>query len=274
MDKLSSLNDLYSQYSNGLLEKKRFEQLIYKYLIDNYRDIYVFQNNKDICIDILCAFYPRMSGAIDSYQNTGSSFETYILNKIHWLVREIRARETSHSITEQAFWETRYKDMSACENEVEYLNVKPAFKPVSNPRQILILMLKSYFFLSQEFICRAAPAVGIEQKHLEQLIEKIRALRHKRDEQVRDFQSRLHAQYYRCHALESRMAAAEEGTVLYETMKGRAARAKKRYERMKRRYKGLNFNATNKQIAEVLGIAKGTVDSALYQVKQKTSMCS
>jgi DNA-binding CsgD family transcriptional regulator len=38
---------------------------------------------------------------------------------------------------------------------------------------------------------------------------------------------------------------------------------------MKKRLAGLRLDASNRQVAEILRIPKGTVDSALYSIKKK-----
>ena len=41
---------------------------------------------------------------------------------------------------------------------------------------------------------------------------------------------------------------------------------------MKRRLEGIRFDATNRQIAEIMGIPKGTVDSNLHIVRERWRM--
>jgi hypothetical protein len=50
-------------------------------------------------------------------------------------------------------------------------------------------------------------------------------------------------------------------------MEERLERARKRYKAMRKRLGGIRMNASNRIVAEVLGIPKGTVDSGLFAIK-------
>jgi hypothetical protein len=269
MQKIVSLNELLRQYTQGTLPKKDFEGCIFTFVLENRRRFRLFTWDKDTCADFLCWLYPRMSRAIDAYQDIGASFEAYIASLVYWSAREYRSRQASHALTEHAFWEARAEDMSPCDHEPVYLEPLSAIKPVSNPRQTLILLLKTYFFLSEDQIARIAPAIGIEKAQLQRLIDELRRRRLDRDEELRGLNERIHCQYYRCIVLKKKLEVALEGSAQYEKIKGQLERAQTRYNTMKKRLASMNHYATNREVAEVLGIPKGTVDSSLYAIKQK-----
>lgn len=269
MQEILYLNDLYKKYTLGYLEKKSFEGLIFDYILKNYQRFQIFDWNKDKYTDYLCWFYPRLSQAIDTYKDIGVSFDRYILSTVYWSAREYRSRELDHSITEYACWEARAVDMNVCEDEPEYEKSAPILKLVSNPRQILILLLKSYFFVSDDFISRIAPAIGMKQEKLWQMIDILRKQRIERDEKTRNMQERIYCQYYRCLTFEKKLGILREGSVLYKKIQAQLKRARSRYTGMKKRFATINFDASNRQIADVLGIPKGTVDSTLYAIRKK-----
>ncbi len=60
-----------------------------------------------------------------------------------------------------------------------------------------------------------------------------------------------------------------EYTYEYEKMYRRLEKARQRLERMRERVKRIRTDATHKQIAEVIGITKGTVDASLYRLKER-----
>jgi hypothetical protein len=266
-----SLDELHQNYVLGVLNKKEFEGLIFKHILANYQQFYLPDWSKDKCIDYLCGLYPRLTLAIDAYKNVGASFERYIKSKLYWFVKERRSRESDHLVTEYACWEAWSADKDSFMDPVEpeYQDLWAMRTVVSNPRQILILLLKSYFFVSDEFACRIAPFIGVQPEKLIELLDELRSRRFDRDQEIRKFRERLHSQYYRCIAYERRLKARSEDSAHHQRMKGQLKRARERYISMKKRYAGVNVDATNRQIAEVLGIPKGTVDSNLYAVKQK-----
>ncbi|MHB9291820.1 hypothetical protein Holit_00906 [Hollandina sp. SP2] len=272
MQQILSLNELLKQYTQDNLPKKEFEGRIFTFILENRRRFHLFTWDKDTCVDFLCWFYPRMSRAIDAYQDIGASFEAYIASLVYWSAREYRSRQAAHDLTEYAFWEARAEDMNPCENEPAYLEPLSAIKPVSNPRQTLILLLKTYFFLSEDHISRIAPAIGIEKAHLQQLIDEVRRRRLERDEELRGLNERVQCQYYRCMVFKKKLEVALEGTAQYEKIKGQMERAEIRYNTMRKRLAAMSHYATNREVAEVLGIPKGTVDSSLYAIKRKNKI--
>ncbi|MDR3168040.1 MAG: hypothetical protein LBT93_08850 [Treponema sp.] len=269
MQDISNLDELFNQYSRGTLSKKELEGLIFRFILENYQRFHLFDWNKDKCTDYLCWLYPRLSRAIGTYKNTGASFDAYIGALVHWSAREYRTREMDHYITEYACWKAKAEEMEVCSPEPEYLETCVPIPRVTNPRQVLVLLLKTYFYVSEDFLSRAAPALGMGEKKLRQLVEKIRTLRLRRDEEIRGLQERIHCQYYRCIAFEKRLESLSEGSVRYIKMQERVARAKTRLTTMKARLGAMRAEATNRQIAEVLGVPKGTIDSNLYAIKQK-----
>ncbi|MDR1955867.1 MAG: hypothetical protein LBQ30_03335 [Treponema sp.] len=269
MKTIVPLDELLKQYIQGTLLRKDFEGRIFTFVLENRQRFHLFDWGKDTCVDFLCWLYPRMSRAIDNYQEMGSSFEAYMASIVYWSAREYRSREVNHNIIEHAFWEARAEDMHPCESEPDYLEPLPALKPVTNPRQTLILSLKSYFFMSEDYISRIAPAIGIAKEQLQYLIDEVRKRRIARDEEIRGLRERIQDQYYRCMVFEKKLEATPKESCRYEKIKGQLERARTRYRTMKKRYASMSRHATNREIAEVLGLSKGAVDSSLYAIKQK-----
>jgi hypothetical protein len=148
----------------------------------------------------------------------------------------------------------------------------PGQNPAINSRQILFLLLKSYYFISDDFLDRIVPIVGIKKKTLNNMINKLRELRSDREEEIRGLQERIYCQFYRCITFEKRLSAVQENSAHYAKMKSRVERARFRLTAMRKRLTGIRLNATNRQIAQVLGIPKGTVDSNLYMLKSRINL--
>jgi hypothetical protein len=260
------------EYIQGLLNKKEFEGLIFRYCLDNSGRFCPSNWHIEEYTDYLCWLYPRISRSIDRYRETGSSFDAYIRSLVRWSVREYRSREADHNVTEKACWNARTIDLMVCSDEPEYAEkaeILPAFKPVTNPRQVLVLLLKSYYFISDDFLARAAPAIGVEKEKLRQLIDELKKRRLGREEEIRNLRERIHCQFYRCIAMTRRVTAAPAGSAFQEKIRQRLVRAEGRLAAMRERLKSIRLEASNRQVAEVLGISKGTVDSNLYALKLK-----
>jgi hypothetical protein len=261
------LTKLLEQYYSGTLNKKALEGRIFQFIQDRFEQFHLYNWNKDDFTDFLCWLYPRISRAIDNYRNTGSSFDAYITAIIRWSAKEYHALERDHRMVEYTCWKAKAMEMAVCDDEPAYLESKPVFKPISNPRQALVLLLKSYHFVSEDFLTRAAPAIGIPKEKLGQLIETLRKRRIQREEEIRELQERIFSQYYRCMTFEKKMRTAPEGSARVEKMRQCLVRGRKRLESMRRRLTAIKTEASNRQVADVLGVPKGTIDANLHAVK-------
>ena len=265
------LSDLYSQYNAENLPKSDFVGRLFQYLLDNYERYHIFEGNRDRWNEFVSWLYPRLSRAVDVYREQGSSFDAYITGIVHNAAKEYRCREADHYMTEYICWQARSEELALCEGETEYYEYpKNITIPADiKPRQILLLLLKSYYFVSDEMVKRAAPLVGIDAEVICGMIEKLRARRAEREAAILEFRERLYSQHYRCLAYQERMYAALPGTDYHKKMRDRFDRARIRFRTMRKRLTGMRVDASNRMIAEVMGIPKGTVDSCLSAVKNR-----
>jgi hypothetical protein len=266
------LSVLFNEYHVGILNKKQLEGHIFQFVLDNHKQFHLFRWNREDCIDYLCWLYPRISKAIDKYRDKGTSFDAYIGALVYYSSREYRFREMAHLISEHACWRERANDLSVRDNEPAYGEKGPAYKPVPNPQQVLILLLKAYYFVSDDFIARIAPAVGIEKEGLKKMIDNLRILRLEKEEKIQGLRERVHCQFYRCIAFEKRLISAPEGSMIQMKMRERLIRARIRLLSMRKRLAVMRLDATNREIAEIMGLPKGTIDSTLHSIKLKYTM--
>jgi biotin operon repressor len=286
MQNILALNELYHQYVEGSLGRKEFEGIIFRIMLKNIHYFYLADWDKEEYIDYLCWLYPRLSNAIDNYREKGYSFSTHITALVRYSVKEYRSRQADHYIAEFAAWTVHAKDMEARSREPEYLaeqvsrpavplaakkmtDVLPGYAPVNNPRQILLLLLKSYYFVSDDFLERIAPAIGMEADKIRKMIEKLRIWREGRDDSIRIQRERIVCQFYRCIVFEGRLRAVAEGTVLHERLAKNLKRARERLANMRKRLSSIRIDATNQQVADLLGITKGAVASNLYALRNR-----
>lgn len=274
-----SLNELYDQFSQGLLEKKQFEGLLFEVVLEYLIRYNLYNWEKDDCIDFLSWLYPRLSRATYTYQHIGATFESYIYSMVRWSAREYRVRDTHHLATEQAVWSARIPEMYAHMVEPDYLEnekiseLEPTL--AKNPRQLLVLILKCYYCLSEDAIERLAPILGIETQKLKEMVEKLKGQRYQKDEEIRSLKERIHSQYYRCIVYEKRIKLIPEDSYLHQKVKTRLEKARYRLAALRKKLAAFRKEATNNQVAEIMGLSKGTVDASLYNVKRKyTSLLS
>ena len=265
------LSDLYKLYKTGDLSRKDLEGRIFQHLLDSFEKYRLFRGSREKWNDFLSWLYPRISRAIELYRDLGSSLDAYITALVHGASKEYRSREANHYLIEYACWRARAEEMKAHENEPVYQegrnNITIPF--YMKPRQVLFLLLKSYFFVTDELVEQVAGIVGMETEEIRRMIDELRKRRSEQEEEILNLRDRLQCQYYRCLAYQKQMKSAFPGTEYYEKLEERFERARKRFYGMKKRLGGMRKGASNRLIAEVLGIPKGTVDSGLYAIKNQ-----
>jgi hypothetical protein len=275
MQSTASLSVLQQQYRLGRLSKKNLEGRIFQYLMDNFEYYHVFDGNQERWVDFLSWLYPRLSRAVDSYREKGSSFDAYINTIVQYSSREYRIREADHYATEFACWKARAEEMALRDPEPEYSDLKIAAQPSPeefSDRQILILFLKSYYFVSDNFLGKVANHLHMGKEELKILVEKLRILREKREKTVADLKENIYSQYYRCLAFQKKLLSISTESIYYEKLQNRFERAHIRLLAMQKRLATTKVDATNRQIAKVLNIPKGTVDSILYTIREKANL--
>ena len=271
MERCKPLSDLYQLYAMGELPKKDLEGLIFQHLLDSFERFRLNNWDLDLWNDFLVWLYPRFSRAIDLYRELGSSFDSYMAGLVNSAVREYRCREADHSVTEYVCWQARSEEMLIRESEPEYLEDRKPFSLPNDisPRQVLFLLLKSYFFVSDGFVEKVAKAISMDVDSVRAMINELKKRRSAKEAEIQDLKERLHCQHYRCLAYQKRMSITQPGTEYHEKMKRRLERAKKRFYAMKKRLGGMRMSASNRMIADVLGIPRGTVDSSLFAIKNR-----
>ena len=286
-DMKCALSKMRLDYLSGRINRKIFEGLIFQYILDNFERFRLFNGDEDKWLDFLIWVYPRLSRAIDYYRERGASFDTYISAVIQWSSREFYSMESDHRATEYACWQAKAQDMEICQPDPVYLDAPPDESAVNDripqlkkhlhqmkitPRQILLLSLKSYYFISNELLNLISETTGISKNEIQGFIDRLHSIRAKREAFIRGFQERTYCQYYRCLAFQKRLSTAYTGTAKHKKLTNYLERAQKRYSAMKDRLSKIRVDATNRQISQLLNIPKGTVDSALYSIKKKCGL--
>jgi hypothetical protein len=278
-----SLNELFSQYKNNKIKKTELEGRVYYYFFYNQEKTRLGHWKRDEYEDYISWFYPRIRKAIDTYSEKGSSFEAFIHKFMQNSSREYRVRITTQNVTEYSAWCARVPELYAREEAPEYWYEKnenqltailTGKNGIKDKRRILALILKCYYYVSDDFIDRIAGKMGMDAKQLRDMVNKIRELRQKKDDALYYMKERIYCQYYRCIVYEKRLLLIQENNAAYEKLKFRLEKAKQRLEKMRKRITLIRTEATNKQVAEVIGIKKGTVDASLHKLKARLNSMS
>lgn len=267
----ASLNDLYAEFTAGSLEKSELEEAVFKMLgRKNHHFTHITREDYE---DYISWLYPRISNAITAYRETGSSFQTYIVRTVHLTEKEYRLRLMRKNISETTAWGTQIHEMCANEHEPHYDMIAEAFpgktEKVRNPRQMLILTLKCCNYISEDLLEKIAFKLKIEADVLRTMIERLKELRLKRERRIALLRDSAACQFFRCVMNEKTLRILPENSIKAQKIKMRLERGRIRLRKMRARLARLRPDPSNAQVAEILGISKGTVDASLYALKSK-----
>jgi len=276
MQDLLTLNELYTQYTDGLLSKEVFEGAIFRIIKENMCQLGLAGWNREERDDFISSLYPRISRAIDKYQETGSSFEIYINTLVRLTAKEYCANAARNYVKETAAWITQIPDMYVSENETEYddrfgTKTEDAEKPVKlkNPRQLLILILKCCNYVTDDFLERVSPQLGIRPETLNAMIDRLKKQREKRIEEFSLMRERVSRQLYRCIFYQKELEALTENNIIAQRFRKRLEHGRIKLKKMRKRLKRARLDPSNLQIAELLGLSKSTIDSVLFNLRAR-----
>jgi len=271
MQILFTLNELYADYSAGLLSRKDFEGSIFKTIKENVHCFGLVGWNREDSDDYISSLYPRISRAIDAYQETGSSFESYIGSMVRLTAREYRSRQMRSYCEETAAWIAHLPEMYVSENEIEYDEQAMAeaenSMQLTTPRQLLILILKCSNHISSDLLEKMAPKLGLEPDVLNEMVEHLKQKHEKRAISILALREKINSQFYRCILYEKKLQTLLPESPLAQRLKKQLRAGRSRLERTRQNLARARLDPSNSQIAELLGITKGTVDSVLYKLR-------
>ena len=265
------LDSLLSSYRRGAMNRKELEEQVFIKTRDYVRSSRPEGMKYANADDFVSWIYPRISRAVDRYTDKGLSFDCYVYNLIRVSAKEYCRRQRDRRITEETWWDAHARDSASYAEEPEYDEQKKEFPVVRNPKQVLVLLLKSYHYLSDEYLARAAPAIGMDRDTLRNMVDTLRNQRLYHDEEIRGMATRVHSQFYRCLAFEKRMSSSPFDSARRLKLKLSLEGARKRLENMRKHLASMRSSAPNWQIASIIGIPKGTVDSCLHAIKHSKS---
>lgn len=280
-----NLNTLYSKYKQGIFTRCEFEGFVYQYLANNQDKTRLNQWKFDEYEDFLSWFYQRLPKAIDAYQETIAPFDVYINSVMRTAAKEFRAKTVTKRIIEYSAWCAQVPEFYVQDeappfstedesSEKTMVNMLSKQKIMDSPKQLLALILKCYYYISDDFVDRIAENTGLKKGKLSEMINKLRSLRQKKDDEVYFMKERMHCQYYRCIVYERWLSFIPENTTAHIRLKQRLDKARQRLEKMRKRIANIRTDATNRQVADVIGVSKGTIDSSLFRLKVKWGIMS
>jgi hypothetical protein len=223
--------------------------------------------------EFLSWFYPRMVAAVDKYREKDGSFHSCLFRILMVSLKEFKRVNSQHKTTEFAYWNESLSHNHpyhhyVTDEEADYPS-DTAVVHIENKKEVLMLLLKGYFHVTDNFVERAAPVLCMPKEEIFVMINKMKLKRAERDAEIAVMIENVHSQHFRVLSYEHQIQNIHPDCARYAVLKKRLERHRQRYQAMRERLKKVKRSASNREVAEVLGLPKGTVDANLAHLQQR-----
>jgi len=232
--------------------------------------------DEDACSEFYLFFHPRLLRVLDRFRDQGKPFESYLSSVLHWQARSFVRRRKK----DERAWAMGFRLVPAAEPDPQEMT-GPAGSPApcrlelprlgpSDRKGLLYLVLKCCRRLDPGGIDAAAAATGLDPRRLSGMVEQLRAGLEPVERRLVVLRERRNRAFSDARLLEAELAGQpDDGTA--EALRLRLAAANRRMNTAMVRMARVRRDPTNREVARVLGVPKGTVDSGLFWLKRRLS---
>ena len=234
--------------------------------------------SNDECSDFYVYFYPKMVRMLSDFTDVGKPFESYLVSVLRWQLRVFanlkRQREVEWNLSRSnELWEECadiVTDHGSCAPQPQDDIPSRTDGGVVFKKRLLLAALKQVSDLGDREITRLAAVTGYEQTWIADIVSQLRDNLQSKQEKLRLIRQRRNAAFCRVRMLEQQLAGEVE-TDRCRRLTEKLRRARRAMANATSSIQRLKLSPSNRQIAQALGVPKGTVDSALYWLKRKAS---
>ena len=234
-----------------------------------------FQLDPDEAGNFFCDFYPKIRKLILQFENRGYPFEAYLYTTLRWQVLSYK-KKLGHErlerqlFTFEPFWEVHQQEPLYSECPPSQVS-RELHKTFSTFRKRLIYVaLRESEYLDNSLIEALVQYTQIDRRWF---LNCVMALRRKvedrkhRLEKARIYHNTCFYRYYIIQ-LQIQNCSSPAQTKLYHR---ELLKVRRRLHRVSLQLQKIHVHPTNKEIAEVLNIPKGSIDSGIYYVLERDS---
>ena len=284
------LTKLLAEYRSGLTARKLLIREI-SLFVYNY-PLKVCRMEEDLCSDFFCFFYPKIERMIDSFEIRDVPFEAYIIKSIRLQLKTFSShqKEGYFSLSMQKnliFWPYWERTSDYCCGEEEYryraapetisllkkrlensfsLTSSGTIKDRTLKKRVTMLILKNIFAVRDENFPFAAKLIGRDIQWLEDSRVELKTAVEKRSLRKRKICERRNFQFCRLYILHQKLLH----EALYrekEQISLRIDKTKSKIIQLNKMIDSISQTPTHTDVANIMNIPKGSVDSGLYYLK-------
>ena len=238
--------------------------------------------DQDLCSDFFEFFYPRIKRMADSFVYSGCPFEAYLnvtmKHQMNTFMRKRQEKELKETLFCQMCASGSHGDESSfykiCDNfNYEVRKTAPVYHgklgQQRSRRRLFFLALTDPDRLDDTAIARLAEATGYTTEYITRSCMLVKEKIQSKREEVRMLKEKKNGYYFKLLVLQNDIMT-EYDPEKRAWLSARLWRVRRRIERLTRKIQiKTSCLVTHKELAQVLGLAKGTVDSGIFYMKRQ-----
>ena len=266
--------------------KKRGEDGLGERILDRIaRDVYGSPRlygfrTEDEVGEVFERYWPRIAGLVDRYEDVGSNFEAYLVSTLRYMALSVRRKQAWNFDREAVFVEEskaeidRSNAASPSRKRMPRARLERVGFPhasdtgvcaVAFRRRILFLCLKCANMLDDEDVSAIARKVGLDENYVLDTVQKARAIGLGKKRRNVSRRRGRDAAWLRCETACRRLSR-ETDLPIRQSLERSIERDRGLYKRAVALMARSKPSISNKAVAELLDIPKGTVDCGVGRI--------
>ena len=241
---------------------------------------YAFPRHKPYCTDedcgeFLLSFYPRIDRIIHNFALRGTNFDAYLQSCFVWHMKTFIAKKFLQKRQDRIIYRDSCASLSPHDRSGWELHEEsPPFMPQEQKeplkkrdlQRIMLLTLKCAGDVNDSFINRIADRLGTNSAVIFHQVEILRTVMRDRTERIRSLSELRRQSYFLLHYLLDQRKGCHDKFRLLEIDK-KIHKERRHIEYARRTLSITPKGPSNNDIARLLGVPKGTIDSGIYYLK-------
>jgi archaellum component FlaC len=255
---------------------KKIGILVYSMMKDKYK------MNEDDRGDFFCMFYKKIPNLIKRFEYYGTPFEAYLNVSIRWNIKSFRISKSKYRSIQKAILKKPFyliphendftkiikTDLHISETAREVLRLEGTKEILSDTirKRLLYIYLIESDHIDERIKEGIIRITGYKRKWLETCSEKLKEKVERRLNRIKLIKTRRNTAFLEFHILQEKCSFAENNNEK-EELKDQINKLRKRIDQMNKDISKAIVRPTHKDIADILQIPKGSIDSGIYYIK-------
>lgn len=277
---ISRFNDNVLKHRNSSEGFDKLVKIISLHVYSVLRDHYKMDDDERG--DFFCIFYPKIPGLIRRFEYYGTPFDGYLKNTIRWSIKAYRSAKSKSRSLEKASYKapfylvtpvndfTEFKELplSISDSAKEALHLVGTKKILSDTvkQRILYIYLIEANYVDERLKDGIIQITGYKKKWLDSCTEKLKVKVERRMERIKIIKNRRNSAFFMFHILQEKIGFAENENEIFE-LKKQITKLRKKIYKMNTTISKAPTRPTHKDIADVLQIPRGSIDSGIHYIK-------